>query len=261
MQQVLANGFRRLWSVLPRSKSLFQLSRMYVDFCNGENNPDFRFNGELLTLRRLLPKCKVAFDVGANVGDWTSEALAINPSLQVHCFEPSARTFAELSARKLPPQVKLNHLAFSSEPGEATLYLHETASNLNSLYAEASSGQASVSGTETIQLQPLDDYCRSTGVERIDYLKIDTEGHELAVLRGANRMLSTHAAGYVQVEYSDGYLEAGALLRDVFTLMQGHGYRAYKITPKGLVLFEKYQSSIENFRLCNWLFAAPGREV
>jgi FkbM family methyltransferase len=254
MRDTLARWFRRSLNLLPRSAAAFKLCRMYVNFYSGQDNPDFRTNGEARALRRILPGCKTVFDVGAHVGDWTALALSINPALEVHCFEPSAGTYLKLDGRfGRASDVKLNRMGLGAEPGDARLHLFRGQSDTSSLYPGA--GFTPAAGTETIRLETLDRYCDAAGVARIDYLKIDTEGHEFAVLRGAGTMLETGRVSYVQLEYGPGYLEAGVLLRDVFGHLGPMGYRAHKILPRGLEAVAAYSVGLENFRLSNWLFA------
>jgi FkbM family methyltransferase len=243
-----SRSLRRALNRLPRSEVVFKLARLYVNFYEGQDDPVFATNGEERTLRSLLPGCRVAFDVGAHVGDWTALALEIEPSLQVHCFEPSARSFRQLEQRHgEAANVRLNHLALSDAAGEGALHVHPGESDRNSLHAAGES-------TERVRLQTLDEYCESEGVERIDYLKVDTEGHEYAVLRGAENALRDGRIRYVQVEYGPGYLEAGASLQDVFLFLGGFGYRAQKILPRGPKPLPTYNPSLENFTLSNWLF-------
>lgn len=227
---------------------LFKLSRLYVNFYEGQDDPEFETNGEARTLRKLLPGCTVAFDVGAHVGDWTALALEIEPSLQVHAFEPSSESFERLEARfGRSPSVRLERAGLSSEAGEASLHLHPGESDRNSLKG---AGDA----TEPVRLRTLDEYSKAEGVERIDYLKVDTEGHEHAVLKGAERMLGDGCIRYVQVEYGPGYLDAGVTLRDVIDLLGGFGYRTHKILPRGPEPVPGYSRELENFTLSNWLF-------
>jgi FkbM family methyltransferase len=254
MKHALARWFRRSLNLVPRSAALLKLCRMYVNFYNGQDNPDFRTNGEARALRRLLPRCDVVLDVGAHVGDWTALALSINPGLAIHCFEPSASTYSQLAARHGgAANVKLNPMGLSAEPGEARLHLFQGQSDTSSLYAGA--GFTPSAGTETIRLDTLDRYCDANQLARIDYLKIDTEGHEFAVLRGAQTMLGGGRIAYVQLEYGPGYLEAGVLLRDVFHYLCPMGYRPHRILPRGLEPVTAYSVAFENFRLSNWLFA------
>ena len=233
---------------------------MYVNFYSGQDNPDFRTNGEMRVLRRVLSGCSVAFDVGAHVGDWAAMALSINPRLEVHCFEPSAGTYERLAARFAQSKnVTLNRLGLSARAGEASLHLFEGQSDTSSLYAGA--GFTAPAGSESVRLETLDGYCAARGISRIDYLKIDTEGHEYAVLEGARAMLSGGRIGRIQLEYGPGYLEAGVTLRDVFRYLTPLGYAAHKILPRGLEAVGAYSAAVENFRLSNWLFvhASVGR--
>jgi hypothetical protein len=90
-----------LVDALPTNAMFYRFCRRYVEHYNGEKNSDMHSNGELRWLRQVLPQCKVVFDVGANVGDWTALALSINPAIHVHCSEPSTATFQHLQARSL----------------------------------------------------------------------------------------------------------------------------------------------------------------
>jgi FkbM family methyltransferase len=239
--------------MLPRSAGLFKLCRMYVNFYSGQDNPDFRTNGEARVLRKALPECSVVFDVGAHVGDWAGMALSINPALQVHCFEPSAATFERLAARfSGAGNVTLNRLGLGAQSGEAKLHLFEGQSDTSSLYAGA--GFTPSAGTEGVRLETLDAYCSRRGIARIDYLKIDTEGHECSVLEGAREMLCGGGVARIQLEYGPGYLDAGRMLRDVFGYLTPFGYTAHKILPRGLEAAPAYSVGLENFRLSNWLF-------
>jgi len=53
---------------------------------------------------------------------------------------------------------------------------------------------------ESVDLTTLDDYCDVNGVERINYLKIDTEGHDLEVLKGSVNMISERRIDLIEVE-------------------------------------------------------------
>jgi FkbM family methyltransferase len=249
----LGTSLRRLLNRLPRSSTLFKLCRMYVNFYSGQDNPDFRTNGEARALQQLLSGVSVAFDVGANVGDWTAMALELNRTLQIHCFEPSVATFAELTARGFPDRVVRNQFALGERVEQAKLFVYAGRRDVSSLHQGAV--EADASGDETISVDTVDHYCQTRVIERIDYLKIDTEGHDLFVLRGAERMLRSGAIGLVQLEYGPAYLPANVLLRDVFALMVDCGYRGYKILPRGLLRVEKYSVEYENFRLSNWIFS------
>jgi FkbM family methyltransferase len=255
IKQALANGLRRVFAAMPPSSALFKFCRIYCNFYTGDNNSDMHTNGEAHAMRRLLPDCRIAFDVGANVGDWAKLALAINPSLNIHCFEPASATFADLRDRNFPAErVTLNPVGLGDVPSKAVLHLH-TVSHVNSIHPGVGEGFADPTGTETIELDSLDTYCQRANITAIDYLKIDVEGHESWVLRGAAQMLQKRAIRHVQLEYGTGYLIAGTRLEQVFGLLAESGYTPYKIVPYGLEHHGEFRLRLETFQLSNWIFS------
>jgi len=58
-----------------------------------ENRSDFYTNAEFWLLKTILPEVKTVFDVGSHVGKWASQALQLNPRIDLHCFEPCKKKF------------------------------------------------------------------------------------------------------------------------------------------------------------------------
>src|SRR5258708_7571934 len=107
------------FSLLPyHSSLLYGLFKQYVDRFNGENDDNLSTNGEERFAKQALPKCRLIFDVGANIGDWTKLALSINPTLSIHCFEPSHFTYQKLVANALPPNVTCNEMGLGAAEEE-----------------------------------------------------------------------------------------------------------------------------------------------
>lgn len=237
---------------LPSSSLFYRFCRRYVNRCNGENNDDMRKNGELRWLQETLPACKTVFDVGANVGEWTKLALGINPELQVHCFEPSSPTYQRLQSRGFADKVFLNQLGLSATNGELTLHVFSDGAGTNSVYRRDGLNMNQAQ-TEQIRMETLDSYCKRMQVQEIDLLKIDVEGHELDVLKGAHEMLIKGRIHRIQFEYGGTYIDARILLKDMFDLLILYGYRLYKIYPNKLRSVERYAQQLENFQYQNWV--------
>ena len=68
---------------------------------------------------------------------------------------------------------------------------------------------------------------------RFALVKIDTEGHDLTVLRGARAMLAEHRIAVVQFEYNHRWVFARAFLRDAFEFLADLGYRGRQAHPEG----------------------------
>jgi FkbM family methyltransferase len=251
--RVLRDAVGRL---LPRNDLAFRLARRIVNLHEGNNDCDMRTNGELRLARTVLPSSRVVFDVGANIGDWTEGALAINPRAQYHCFEPSRATFASLTARSFPGNVQLNAFGLGSAPEARTLFVFGTGGESNSLYRRVGTPSAQHE-QESVVLRTLDDYCADAGIDEVDFVKIDVEGHELAALRGASRMLAAGRLGVVQFEYGGTYIDSRALLKDIWELVTDchRGYAFYKLFPEGPRRVERYDQTLETFQYSNWVIA------
>lgn len=240
----------------PDDAALYVACREYAQRFDGDNNPDPETNGEQAVLRQAMPSARVVFDVGANNGAWTAAALAINPGLQIHAFEPGAQSFAALSAKQLPSNVILHRLGLGATVEERELYLFGPHAELSSLYRrEALDGYPveRSSSTERVSISTLDSYCRSHAIEWIDFLKIDTEGHDLKVLQGGRGLFAARAVGIVQFEYGMANIDSRDLLKDFFAFFGEFGYDLFKARAKGIAPFAQYDARLENFAYQNWI--------
>lgn len=233
------------------------LCQQYVDKYNNDNNSDPLVNGEFYFLNKVLTGCRIVFDVGANRGDWSAQIVSIQPSVEVHAFEPSASTYQMLLQQKFPPQVTCNPFGLGAQSESRSLYIFGDGAGINSLYQrrdlEDAYGLATPTITETVTLETLDLYCEKHHITRIDLLKMDVEGYEREVLRGAHRMLSQSAIRLIQFEYGGTFIDAGILLKDMFELLHAYGYKLHKIHPNHVRYVSRYSQLLENFRYQNWV--------
>lgn len=232
-----------LASALPRSRRLQAAARFYLDVAGGENFADPQINGEVRLLREVLTDARVVFDVGAATGTWTGPALAFAPpNAQFHCFEPVSARFAELSAHAWPERVRRVPMGLGATEGSRTL---RAASG--SVYDPR--GGELVEGTFTT----LDAYCSANGIANIDFLKLDVEGMEFDVLRGAERMLDEGRIARIQFEYSAFTANARVQLRDFFERLQPLGYSISRILPLRLEPCPTFDVAWENYRYKNFV--------
>jgi FkbM family methyltransferase len=146
----------------------------------------------------------VCIDAGANRGDFTATLLATLQAPRIHAFEPASGTFAGLQARHgSQPGVTLNQAGLGDQPGELTLQIFDNEA-LNS-FLPLATGAAEVFGTvaqrqQSVPVTTLDAYAAKHGIDRIDLLKIDTQGFELRVLQGARGLLQAGRVRSVLLE-------------------------------------------------------------
>jgi len=89
-------------------------------------------------------------------------------------------------------------------------------------------------------------------------MKVDVEGHELEVFKGAQGMLEKGAVKRIQFEYGGCNIDARMLLKDFFAFCAPYRYAFYKIYPHDLRHIPRYDQRLENFQYQNWVALAPG---
>lgn len=195
----------------------------------------------------------VILDVRANRGEYAA-ALAARaaPSTRVHCFEPFIDNRASLQAleRRFPGKVHAHSVALSSTATTRHLYKDRAGSSLASLYnRDLASHGLSLSESEPITSTTLDSWLSTVGLEQVAFLKIDVEGHELEVLRGAEQALSMGQIRAIQFEFGGCNLNSRTYLRDFYDLLvRRHGYSLFRLAPRRrLVDLNSYREQHENF--------------
>lgn len=226
----------------------------------GDGIDDMRRNGEQRLLRSALSALgpePVFFDVGANVGKWSTWAASVAPGATIHAFEPHPQAHAELErATGGLPQVRRHRLALGAEPGTATLYTAGDITPLASLHQrELSAYGLDTASAIEVEIGTVDAFCAEHGIDRIGFLKGDVEGHEHDLISGARRMLERHAIDVIQFEYGGTYLDAGRRLGDVVGLFPD-GYTLVKLVPWGVIPLTQ-EDLRDTFLLSNYAALSP----
>ncbi len=187
----------------------------------------------------------VIFDVGANRGQTIARYRRLFPSASIHAFEPVREFFDQCATTcKADTNVVVNNFAVGDNDGEAMF--HETVGGQTSSILAAtdrvsyyfSDGDFSRYRTYPVRKRSLDSYCKEVGVDSIDILKLDTEGYELAVLRGAETLLRSGRVGMVYTEVNfDRFWNGCALYHHIATYLEGHGVDLFGIYELGAGAF------------------------
>ena len=161
---------------------------------------------ELSTLQSLIVPGMVIADIGANVGFYTFEmAASVGPTGRVLAFEPDPFSFQLLKGRLIRAaavNVEAHQLALGHETARTVLYC--SAYNRADNRLSPSHTEPHVETCEA-QVRTLDDVLRETRHVAIDALKIDVQGNEANVLRGARQTLDA-GVRWVWLEFSPDHL-------------------------------------------------------
>jgi FkbM family methyltransferase len=215
----------------------------------------------LADIRRIFAERqpRVIFDVGANEGQTAIEFATVFPDAKIHAFEPFHGAFEQLRKVALKhPHIQPVESALGDTIGNRTLCLN-AASVTNSLLPNAPEackfqpdGMADARGAATISISTVDEYCRASQVPLIDILKIDTQGYELTVLRGAEQVIAGNQVAMIFAEVLFAPLYVGqAFFHEVYDHLWRRGFRL--VTLYNLAINDQTYTS-----WCDALFVHPG---
>ena len=142
-----------------------------------------------------LPSDSVVFDVGANIGSMSLRFSTLVPNGKVYAFEPTTYAYQkflknlslnpELAKRIVPTQAFVSDKA--AEKKEVSAYsswkIDGSSKEIHPLHGGV------MQSADAIDVVTLDGFVEQHGITRLDLLKVDTDGHEIEVLRGAKKTL------------------------------------------------------------------------
>jgi FkbM family methyltransferase len=225
-------------------------------------------SGEIWALRNAIRPAlagvdsPIVFDVGANIGDYSLLAKRELPTAQIFAFEPAAATYRQLSQHLAQQDgcadITTYNFGFSDAERLLELFSYAVEGNEASLLASVDLRlptqvvRVEVEHSEEIKVRTIDDFCAAESIQAIDLLKLDVEGHELAVLRGAGDMLSRRAIRIIQFEFGPANIYSRTFFFDFWTLLSEQ-FDIFRIVPNGLAPIAYYGEHREVFLTTNYL--------
>jgi len=196
------------------------------------------------------------FDVGCNKGVYARELLKVFDSqLQsFHCFEPSKKLVSEYLTFN-DPRVRVNPAALGARKSVGKLFKVRNQPGLNSLTKRRLDHfNLKMDEKETVNIVTLDDYAKSQKINRIDFIKLDVEGHELEVLKGGTKLFEKRAIQCIQFEFGGCNIDTRTYFQDFWYLLKDKiRYTIYRITPFGAKKVNRYRENDEIFLTTNYI--------
>jgi len=242
---------KKILYLLSKSDKLSILSKKIVDYHRNENNCEIETNGEGDFIKKNSKHFDVVFDVGANIGEWSNLIGETLPNSKIYSFEPSKSTFTTLSQNIKSKNISAFNIGLGDKKEEKTFYIYGGDSTLNS-----SINRDIESHTKTIEsakFDTLENFCSEHKIPKISFLKIDVEGGELSVLKGAEKYIKEGKIDFIQFEYGGTYIDAGILLKDMFNFFDNTPYTIHKVLQHSLKEIKQYSQELENFQYANYI--------
>lgn len=219
---------------------LYRLAIRGMGIMNSETD---EISGEAHFIRFLKSKNpKLILDVGANEGQFAQLCLRLTEA-EVISFEPHPLTFQKLQKNIQNNRWRGFEMGLGSENGELELFDH--AGQAGSQHASFQQGvftevHQTAYETHSVAVKTLDSLAAEFGDQPIDLLKIDVEGFELEVLKGATQLLQNKRIAMVMFEFNSMNIASHASFTSFEKLLEG--YDLYRLMPKAF-----YPLKGENF--------------
>lgn len=212
---------------------------------------------EMADLKKKFPAWnpKTIFDVGANVGHMAVFFSSHFPEASIYSFEPSASTFKELRART---RNLSNVRAFETAIGNLdadTYMVHESSSDKNRIIQKSEVLDDFETGTlETVKMTTLTTFCSLSSIDHIHFLKVDTEGFDLEVVKSGREMLADRKIDFVELELGiHSRNELHVPFEEAKKFMQEYGYEVFGIYEQT----HEWKTREPILRRINALFVSP----
>ena len=143
----------------------------------------FYENEFLLKIKKYMPRDAVVIDAGANIGNHLIYFVKVLNAKEIYGFEPQKKIFNILKKNvflnNIQNKTKIYNLGLGEKNCKANFNLTESKHNSGAVFIEESdNGEANVVTLDSMKIR-----------EKIDFIKIDTEGFELKIIRGAKKLI------------------------------------------------------------------------
>jgi FkbM family methyltransferase len=204
----------------------------------------------LAGLASSLPEPIVVIDIGCRWG-FADSWSRLGAASRIFGFDPDADECHRLAERyKGQPGIELIPVALGAAPGSGTLHITKNP-GCSSVFPPATDAVEEhpaldierVVRTEEIELTTLDLWAAERGLTEADFVKLDTQGSELAILRGGARLLGSVQVVEVEVEFNALY-DGAALFGDIDRFLREHGFVLWRLKNLAHYPFHGVQASV-----------------
>lgn len=241
-----------------------QASEKFLRAYYNEDYYKFDLNGEGFALATFAAWFKarcdarpVIWDVGANSGQWAAHTHQMIAGSTIHSFEILPPIADAFEARLVATEgVQLHRMGLSDEARTIEVTWNRDCDVASSINIRRHGGPGGDFQSMTCTVSAIDTKI-AEGLPAPALLKIDTEGHDAAVLRGASQLLaSDQAPAMIQFEYGNTWLPARETLERVQEYLEACGYTVGRLYPNH-VGFKRYEYNDDHFRMGNMVAAKP----
>ena len=211
-------------------------------FIYNDDKKDFK--NFLKKVRNKIFKKIIIFDVGANIGQSIKRFKAIAPNSIIYSYEPINTFFEILKKNFSRNDIFLNNKAVGSKiqkkiineyPLGASSFLNMNfqVPTIKKRYYEWIKREPKIFKKQETSVTTINKEFKIKNLKKIHILKIDVQGYEMNVLKGAIICLKNHLIDFIQIEVTLGKMYDQCFISDVDIILKNHNYLLICVEPKG----------------------------
>jgi FkbM family methyltransferase len=241
-----------------REQTANKLLEMSFSARGYNNYESFTASGEKFFFENLLQKInpQISLDVGANIGGYTEALLESTQSI-VYAFEPLDEPYKSMISlfSNYGERFKAVNKGVGDKNEFLEIFYNSEVTPHASFSAEIQTiPYLSNSQKKVVEIVTLDSYFEfmSPSIQRIDFLKVDTEGFEFEVLTGAQKLIALHRPKAIQLEFNWHQLFRGHSINSFSQVLPG--YSVFQMHPEALIPRDPKDPYSNIFLFSNFLF-------
>jgi FkbM family methyltransferase len=161
----------------------------------------------------------IIFDVGMNHGQTLNKIKSVYPEALIHGFEPSKHCFEDLKGKFSETNMILNNLGVADKSG--FLEFNEYSWDAMNSFLKRAYGQTHIVEAYQVEVTTIDTYAQRNNINKVHILKSDTEGFELKVLKGAEKLMAGNNIQFIYLElfFDENYIGQSSV-GDIFSFLE-----------------------------------------
>ncbi|MBK9337064.1 MAG: FkbM family methyltransferase [Lewinellaceae bacterium] len=244
--------FERIWLALFAHPSFSRFNHYMMNLFQkniGINNyKSDNISGETFWANYIMENYSVdlIFDIGAHKGDYANMFRSAGYLGEIYMFEPNPETYEELVNRTNTSNHNYHfNIGFSDVKGFRLIFDYDIkgGSPHASLFSKVITDMHNSENTKSLEvnLMTLDEFTDEHKINKISFLKIDTEGNEFPILKGAKKLLRDDKIDLIQFEFGEMNVISGFFFKDFFDLLS-EKYLLYRLLPNALLPLNNYNA-------------------
>lgn len=182
------------------------------------------------------------FDIGANKGQSVKRFKKIFNNAEFHCFEPITSECEKIKLSFINSNIKINNIALSDKINQDVDFYINKLNETSSLFSSKSKDKFFIFDKKIkIKTETVDNYISNNKINKVNLMKIDTQGNEERILIGAKESLKKKIFDFIELEMIVGSVyNQGLSFNNIENLLVPNGYKFFGLDNAGN-LFDSYE--------------------